>query len=392
MLEFDPLDEYPIHQVPLPMRYVGPSDRNFYDRCIYQGVDHEGDAFFITGLGVYPNLGVIDAFATVRRGDRQWAVRAVRDPVPTTSCSRRSGRTASKSSSRTTRSASCATPTSTASASTCGTRPSTARSPSPRTSGAWATASCSTRRASPASARGRASCASTARRSRSRPNASPRRATGPGASGRWARPNRRAGRASSTACGGTGSRCASTTSCCTSSSKRIRAASRNTNFAVRCWPASTGKAPEQLGWPLPEITYKSGTRWPTRAAMELVGPRRQDAHARDRADRRHPAQRRLRIRRRPGLDARRLEGRRLGRRFRLRLQRSGRVRPGRVLDRRPHRARHVRRSGRLGHLRARQHRQARTVGLHRHDAGRALTRVRTRPRAGVSCIASATSA
>ena len=76
MLEFDPLDEYPIHQVPLPMRYVGPSDRNFYDRCIYQGVDHEGDAFFITGLGVYPNLGVIDAYATVRRGDRQWAVRA----------------------------------------------------------------------------------------------------------------------------------------------------------------------------------------------------------------------------------------------------------------------------------------------------------------------------
>ena len=75
MLEFDPLDEYPIHQVPLPMRYVGPSDRHFYDRCIYQGVDHDADAFFITGLGVYPNLGVIDAFATVRRGDRQWAVR-----------------------------------------------------------------------------------------------------------------------------------------------------------------------------------------------------------------------------------------------------------------------------------------------------------------------------
>ena len=46
---------------------------------------------------------------------------------------------------------------------------------------------------------------------------------------------------------------------------------RNTNFAVRCWPASTGKAPEQLGWPLPEITYKSGTRWPTRASMELIG-------------------------------------------------------------------------------------------------------------------------
>ncbi len=76
MLEFDPLDEYPIHQVPLPMRYVASSDRNIYDRCIYQGVDHEADTYFITGLGVYPNLGVIDAYATVRRGDRQWAVRA----------------------------------------------------------------------------------------------------------------------------------------------------------------------------------------------------------------------------------------------------------------------------------------------------------------------------
>jgi hypothetical protein len=74
-MEFDPLDEYPIHQVPLPMRYTGTSDRNFYDRCIFQAVDHEADAFLITGLGVYPNLGVIDAYATVRRGDRQWAIR-----------------------------------------------------------------------------------------------------------------------------------------------------------------------------------------------------------------------------------------------------------------------------------------------------------------------------
>ena len=75
MLEFDPLDEYPIHQVALPMRYVASSDRNVYDRCIYQGVDHEADAYFITGMGVYPNLGVMDAYATVRRGDKQWAIR-----------------------------------------------------------------------------------------------------------------------------------------------------------------------------------------------------------------------------------------------------------------------------------------------------------------------------
>ena len=162
MLEFDPLDEYPIHQVPLPMRYVGPSDRNFYDRCIYQGVDHEGDVFFITGLGVYPNLGVIDAYATVRRGDRQWAVRAS------------------------------------------GSRPDDKLQ---QAVGPY--------RIEPASVRGRASCVLMARASRSRRRASPRPATGPGESGPSARPSHPAGRASSTACGGTGSPCGSTTSCCT---------------------------------------------------------------------------------------------------------------------------------------------------------------------------------
>ena len=70
-----PLDEYPVHQLPLSMRYVGSSDRNFYDRCYFNAHDRTGDVFLITGLGVYPNLGVIDAYATVRLGDRQWAVR-----------------------------------------------------------------------------------------------------------------------------------------------------------------------------------------------------------------------------------------------------------------------------------------------------------------------------
>jgi hypothetical protein len=70
-----PLDEYPVHQLPLSMRYAGTSDRNFYDRCYFNAMDRSGDVFVVTGLGVYPNLGVTDAYATVRRGDRQWAVR-----------------------------------------------------------------------------------------------------------------------------------------------------------------------------------------------------------------------------------------------------------------------------------------------------------------------------
>jgi len=70
----DALDEHPIHQVPMSMAYVATSDRNVYDRCIYQGQDHHAETFFLTGLGVYPNAGVIDAFMSVRRGDRQWSL------------------------------------------------------------------------------------------------------------------------------------------------------------------------------------------------------------------------------------------------------------------------------------------------------------------------------
>jgi hypothetical protein len=70
-----PLDEYPLHQVPLSIAYMDTSDRNAYDRCYFNAHDRTGDLFLITGLGVYPNLGVIDAYATLRRGDRQVTVR-----------------------------------------------------------------------------------------------------------------------------------------------------------------------------------------------------------------------------------------------------------------------------------------------------------------------------
>ncbi len=70
-----PLDEYPIHQTPLSLARVGTSDRNFYDRSYFNGHDRDGGTFLVTGLGVYPNLGVIDAYAAVRRGETQRAVR-----------------------------------------------------------------------------------------------------------------------------------------------------------------------------------------------------------------------------------------------------------------------------------------------------------------------------
>jgi hypothetical protein len=66
-----PLDEYPIHQAPLSMAYVATSDRNAYDRCYVNAHDRTGDLFVVSGLGVYPNLGVIDAFITIMVSGRQ---------------------------------------------------------------------------------------------------------------------------------------------------------------------------------------------------------------------------------------------------------------------------------------------------------------------------------
>lgn len=70
-----PLDEYPIHQTPLSLSRVASSDRNFYDRSYFNAHDRDGGTFLITGMGVYPNLGVIDAYAVIRQGDRQRSVR-----------------------------------------------------------------------------------------------------------------------------------------------------------------------------------------------------------------------------------------------------------------------------------------------------------------------------
>ncbi len=59
----------------MSMRHVATSDRNFYDRCYFNAHDRTGEVFFVTGLGVYPNLGVTDAFATVKVGNRQCTLR-----------------------------------------------------------------------------------------------------------------------------------------------------------------------------------------------------------------------------------------------------------------------------------------------------------------------------
>ncbi|MFD8818587.1 hypothetical protein ACFV23_45640, partial [Streptomyces sp. NPDC059627] len=74
-----PLDEYPVHQVPLSMKHVATGDRNAYDRCIFHVLDHDGRALLILGLGVYPNAGVVDAYATQRPGGPVDAYRSTHD-------------------------------------------------------------------------------------------------------------------------------------------------------------------------------------------------------------------------------------------------------------------------------------------------------------------------
>ncbi|GAA3232444.1 hypothetical protein [Actinocorallia longicatena] len=78
-MSLSPLDDYPIHQISGVMRHVGTSDRNFYDRYYFNCFPVSGDMMLIIGVGQYPNLGVTDAFAVLRRGDVHQVVRASRE-------------------------------------------------------------------------------------------------------------------------------------------------------------------------------------------------------------------------------------------------------------------------------------------------------------------------
>lgn len=71
-----PLDEYPLHQAPLSMAHMATSDRNAYDRYYFNAHDRSGSVWLVAGLGVYPNLGVIDGFVALRHGDHQVTIRA----------------------------------------------------------------------------------------------------------------------------------------------------------------------------------------------------------------------------------------------------------------------------------------------------------------------------
>lgn len=73
------MDDYPLHQIADVIRNVGTSDRNFYDRYYFNLHGSSDELFLVMGMGQYPNLGVQDAFACARRGDRHHVVRASRE-------------------------------------------------------------------------------------------------------------------------------------------------------------------------------------------------------------------------------------------------------------------------------------------------------------------------
>ncbi|HVR28133.1 MAG TPA: hypothetical protein VMS86_01250 [Thermoanaerobaculia bacterium] len=70
-------DDYPIHQLPEPVAYA-TGERNFYDRYFFNGYARDSSLFFAAALGVYPQLGVMDAAFSVVRDGVQRNLRASR--------------------------------------------------------------------------------------------------------------------------------------------------------------------------------------------------------------------------------------------------------------------------------------------------------------------------
>ena len=75
-------DDYPIHQMPVPVAQTGTSDRNHYDRYFFNGYLPEGELFFGGAMGLYPNRQVIDgAFSIIRDGRQKNIYASGRAPI-----------------------------------------------------------------------------------------------------------------------------------------------------------------------------------------------------------------------------------------------------------------------------------------------------------------------
>lgn len=76
------MDDYPIHQTGGPLTEPATGDRNHYDRYFFNGYDREGEVFFATAMGLYPNRSVIDAaFSVVTDGVQRNVHASARIPL-----------------------------------------------------------------------------------------------------------------------------------------------------------------------------------------------------------------------------------------------------------------------------------------------------------------------
>lgn len=72
------LDEYMVHNNPLPIRAMWTSDPQAYERLWFSAFDKTGDILVLVGMGFYPNLGTADAFALVNYRGQHTTVRGQR--------------------------------------------------------------------------------------------------------------------------------------------------------------------------------------------------------------------------------------------------------------------------------------------------------------------------
>ena len=76
MNHITPFDDYPIHQAASPIAVPSSTDRNFYDRYWFNGIDPDTNYIFEIGIGVYPNRHIIDAHFSISYQGKQYSYHA----------------------------------------------------------------------------------------------------------------------------------------------------------------------------------------------------------------------------------------------------------------------------------------------------------------------------
>ena len=71
-----PLDDYPVHQVAMPIAVPGTGDRNAYGRYWFGAFARDAGFTIEAAFGRYPNLGVVDCSLSIAKGDHQYAFHA----------------------------------------------------------------------------------------------------------------------------------------------------------------------------------------------------------------------------------------------------------------------------------------------------------------------------